>query len=122
MYRISRLGAMQQFHVARRLAPLLTAFGDIAAAKKVATDNMLQAIKPIASVLSTMSDEDVEYIIQTCLSVCERKQEINAANFVWANVQERTSKTICFQDIDMSIMVELTVAVIQENLGSFFPI
>lgn len=111
-YRIGRLDAKKQFHVARRLAPLLAGLGG---ALQAESKEFVQLVAPIADALSKMSDEDTDYVIDTCLAVVQRRQ-----NNQWASVVVRNGG-LMFQDIDMAQMLQLTVAVIQGNLGNFFP-
>lgn len=111
-YRIGRLDAKKQFHVARRLAPLLAGLGG---ALQGESKGFTQLVTPIAEALSKMSDEDTDYVIDTCLAVVQRQ-----SNNQWASVMVRNGG-LMFQDIDMAQMLQLTVAVVQGNLGNFFP-
>lgn len=117
-YKTGRLNAFQQFHVTRRLAPILgtlvQALGAQAAEEVSKKDMMLLMFTPVADALSSMSDEDTNYILNTCLRVCQRQQPGG-----WADVLSPQG-ALMFQDIDMACMLQLTVAVIQENLGNFF--
>lgn len=109
-YAIGKLNAKQQFHVARRLGPALVALATGFTAS--AEDDSLLKFKPIAEALARMSDEDSEYILDTCLAVCSRKQEKGFAK-VMANGQ------MMFADIDLAVMIQLTAAVVKENLENF---
>jgi hypothetical protein len=111
MYRIGRMDAKKKFHVARRLAPLLSAWSS---AKPGA--DMMQSLGPIADALSRMSEEDTDYVLDACLAVCQREQP----NGQWAPVCT-TSGRMMFQDIDMPEMVQLAVNAVRENLAAFFP-
>jgi len=111
-YRIGRIDARKQFHVARRLAPLLAGLGDAASLNG---DGFAKFLGPIADALSHMSDDDVDYVLDACLSVCHRVQP----NGQGAQVMTRSG--LMFQDIDMGQMIQLAVKVIQSNLGGFFP-
>lgn len=111
-YRIGRIDARKQFHVARRLAPLLAGLGDASSLKG---DGFAKFLGPIAEALSHMSDDDVDYVLDACLSVCHRLQ----GNGQGAPVITRSG--LMFQDIDMGQMIQLSVKVIQSNLGGFFP-
>lgn len=118
-YRVGKLNAMQQFHVARRLAPALWALGVAAQSAEKAvsltdTDSLL-ALEPVAESISKMSDSEVDYVLQTCLSVVSRQESKG-----WAKVQA-SNGGLMFEDIDMSTMMQLTFTVIRENLGNFFP-
>lgn len=114
-YQIGKLDAFKQLHLARRLAPCLFALG------KVSSENLdiegsaaLALMGPIAEALSKMDDNDVNYIVTTCLNVCERQQSQGFARVM-------NGSNLMFQDIDLSIMMQLAIAVIKENLGNFFP-
>ena len=111
-YRIGRLDAKKQFHVARRLGPILAGLGESAGKS---ADTLPAQIAPIAGALSKMSDEDVDYVLDACLGVCHRVESIGQ----YAPVMARGG--MMFSDIDMGQMVQLAVAVIQGNLRSFFP-
>jgi hypothetical protein len=135
-YKIGRLDTFTQFHIARRLAPLLANLG--AAMKDAAPmleDKFKQqeskgtesdeasaaalsvAVGPIADTLSKMSDDDVDYILHKCLAVCQREIAPNR----FAPVQLRNGTRLMFEDIDMPVLLGLTINTIQDNLSSFFP-
>lgn len=117
-YQIGRLPAMSQFHVTRRIAPVLASMGvSVVSALRSGGDvdeSNLSAIMGTASELvAKMSNEDVEYVIFTCLSVVRKRQGDR-----WAAVVN--GRNFQFQDMDMPLMLRLTVAVLKENMGSFF--
>lgn len=127
-YRIGKLDAFKQFHITRRLAPILFALGQgmssLAPEKQVtegaeqvvqagAEEAIFKAFRPIADVLAKMSDEDTEYVLAQCLNVCSKQQGSG-----WAPV--RVAGRLMFEDMSMQVMMRLTVATIQENLGNFF--
>ena len=97
---------------ARRIAPLLAGLGDVL---KEDAKGFSKIISPIAEALSRMSDDDTDYVIDACLLVVQRKQ-----GETWQSVVARNG-SLMFDDIDLPAMLQLTVAVIQQNLGSFFP-
>lgn len=109
-YRIGRIDARKQFHVARRLAPLLAGIVPDKSAVGFAA-----FLGPLSHTLSGMSDEDVDYVLDICLGVCQRIQ----ANGHPAPVMVRGG--LMFEDIDMGQMIQLAVKVIQESLSGFFP-
>ncbi|WP_343724939.1 phage tail assembly chaperone [Herbaspirillum huttiense] len=111
-YRIGRLDARKQFHVARRLAPVLAGLSGGAAK---AGASLVAQLMPIADALSKMADEDVDYVLDSCLAVCQRAQQ--GGQFAAVTVP---SGGLMFQDIDMAQMIQLTVAVIQGNMAGFF--
>lgn len=141
VYQVGRMPPMKQFHVSRRLAPLAFAFGaglisneSISGAlskgapvpeaapegdtppaeddmlKDVAGKDLLTAFEPVTMVLAGMKDEDVEYVFKTCLGYVKRQQ----GNAGWAAIQAGNG-ALMFDDIDMNVMMQLTIAVIKEN-------
>ena len=120
LYRIGKLDAFKQFHVARRLAPIQLAMGlsagEMMAKGAEANETaMLGAIMgPIAEIVAKMPEDDVNYILRTCLAVCTRSQGENK----WARVM--VDANLMFADIDMTHMMRLTIEVVKENLGGFF--
>lgn len=119
-YRIGKLDAFKQFHVSRRIAPviprLVPAFMKMTAAGGAAQDMgaISEALAPFADALAEMPDASAEYVIATCLSVVQRRQ-----NSSWSPVWSVTGNTIMFDDMDLSTMLPLVVRVIKDNLGSF---
>lgn len=122
-YAIGEMPAMDQFHVARRLAPLFGSaidvfIGMLSGGEKLdaltATINALTT-PSVMQALASMKDEDGEFIIRKCLSVVTRKQDKG-----WAKVTT-AGGTLMFQDIRLKDMLELTAHVITENFDDFFP-
>lgn len=112
-YKIGKLNAIQQFHITRRLAPSLWALAEASGSAPSNSDPIL-ALKPVAQAVSQLSDEDSEYVLHTCLGVVMRDQKGQWAR-VWAK-----GGGLMFDDIDLQVMMQLTFAVIRENLGNFF--
>lgn len=121
-YRIGKLNAMQQWHVARRWMPVAMATGaglmnaDATPNDAAAGDAMVAILSGMVDALAKMSEADSDYVMNTCLGVCYRKQAEQFAPV-------RSAGGIMFQDIDVSIMVRLALAVIKEHrLGDFMSI
>lgn len=118
-YSIGRLGAMQQFHVSRRIAPivptLIPVFLRVRASGKPLTEDLAGlaiALQPLADGLAALKDEDAEYVIGTCMTTVQRQQATG-----WARVW--SGKEPMFDDMDLSVTLPLVVQVITENLGPF---
>jgi hypothetical protein len=111
-YRSGKLDAFKQFHVSRRLAPVLSGMASLAESPQTDFTELLQ---PVAEAIAHMPDSDCDYILQTCLSVVQRQQG-NA----WANVYAPNTKALMFDDVDLSTMLQIAVKVIQDNLAGFF--
>lgn len=113
-YRIGKLDARTQFHVARRLAPLLAGIGKTLNQPKN-KDDLFSTFGPLADALSSMSDEDTDYVLDKCLSVVHRAQGNQFAPVMTTNGR------MMFDDIDLPSMMQLAVTVVRENIGGFFP-
>jgi hypothetical protein len=111
------MGAKVQFHVLRRLSPLMDAFRSVMQARGATKpENMLEALTPLARELSALPDADCDYVFDECLSLVSIKRG-NA----WQPVWDRGSHALMHEDITMSAMLMVTVSVIQESLASFLP-
>lgn len=119
-YQVGKLPALTQLHVARRLMPCMAALAKVAPkAEEIPTEGdaenlMNEVIGSAGTALSKMPDEDVEYIIKTCLKVCYYKQPTGWVPMV--NVQGHITNA----DLQLGDLLGVTLAVIRENLGGFF--
>lgn len=121
-YRIGALTPRQQFHILRRLAPVA------ASVAKIIADNMKKGpvveadlerlLVPLTATLNELKDEDADHIINNCLGVCQR-QEGTKEQPTWAPVMGPKGQ-LMFADIRLPEMMQLVIAAITENLGSFF--
>lgn len=115
-YRIGKLDALQQFHVARRLAPILATMGitlhQLSSGAGMSLEDFMPALGPVSEIMSQMSDADTNYIIFSCLAVTQREQSGK-----WAPVVN--GQSLMFQDLDLPAMMRLVVEVLKENLGDF---
>lgn len=141
-YRGGTMPAKQQFHIARRLAPILTvlakeAVGDNpnllageqqseappeqdgagnGALTPAAAASFFGVAQQFAEAVRDLSDKDCDYVIDACMGVVQRKQGDR-----YVAVWNKSANMPQFSDIDLPTMMQLTVAVIQDNLGSFMP-
>lgn len=115
-----KLSAMDQFHVSRRIMPIIPALLPIYQQLKAAGDSPLSgdlgkladAMQPLSEVMAHMDDKDAEYIIAKCMAVVKRKHMDN-----WASVWSGAG--LMFDDMDMSIVLPVVIRVIQDSLGPF---
>lgn len=117
-FKCGKMGAFQQFHVARRLAPILgslkEAFASAGAGKGMTDGELLEVIfEPMANAISRMSDEDAEYVLNACLDTVQMQQ-----GTVWVRI--RSGKQMMFDFIGLPEMMQITVAVLQDNFANFF--
>lgn len=119
-YNIGNLDTFTQFHVGRRIMPIvgrvLPAI-PILIAEGVTEEQRILLVAPmVAGELSQMTDADSEYVIHKCLAVVKRKDETGG----WAKMMD--GRSLMFQDIKLNTMIGLVLAVIKENMGDFFTI
>jgi hypothetical protein len=132
-FRISKLSAIQQFHLQRKIAPLipplipvflrvsrsLAAAADKEKRKNVVIEDMgsiAELAQPFADGLAGMKDADAEYVFSTALSAVQFK----STEKDWAPVWSVSAKAPMFQDfMDMAMMIRLIVRVIMDSLGPF---
>lgn len=121
-YRIGKLDAFKQLHVSRKIAPIIPTLIPIfvslskEGAKADDLGSMADILGPFADGIASMKDSDAEYVLSTCLSAVQRRSADGVAYVpVWA-AQQNVSR---FDDMDLGVMLQLTVRVIQESLSSF---
>jgi len=120
-YRIGTLDAVRQFHVTRKLGPVLTGLmegREKARESKDADgeDAFLKMLSPVIEQIGKLTQEDSEYVLFTCLSCVSRK----VADEKWVRVMN--GNRLQFEDIKMPAMMRLAFEVIKENLGDFFAV
>jgi len=143
-FRIGKLNAFQQFHLSRKVAPmiptLIPVFLKLEAsaqaakaaqqANPVATEvppngaalnplsgdlgALAELMQPFAEGIASMPDETAEFILSTCLAAVQRKQ-----GSTWSPVWNTKQNVCMFDDIDIGLMLKLAVRVITESLGPF---
>lgn len=125
-YRTAKIDAMRQFHLSRKIAPIIPALIPVFAklaesqkaegAKPLSSDlaTMANLFEPFAEAIAGMSDEAAEYVMGTCLSVVQRQQ-----GTTWSPVWSDRQKVCMFDDIDAGVMVQLAAFVVRESLGPF---
>ena len=94
---------------------LQSVFDNLQRRGKLTEADLLAIMEPVMGVVAKMSNEDVEFVIMTSLQVVQRKQ-----GDLWARIMN--GKSFQFQDITMPQMIQLTVAVVKENLSDFFAV
>lgn len=113
-YKIEQLDALTQFHVVRRLAPVLGKIIPALNEARAGTD--LSFFETLSMAVSEMTDEDANYCIFTLLKRVKRKQ---AQGLGWAAVTAGNQQ-IMFSDIDITVMLQIVAKAIQFNFSDFF--
>lgn len=121
-YRIKKLDAIAQWHLNRKIAPLvpplIPVFMKIARAGGVKGDieGISGLLGPFADGIASMSDEASEYVINTCLSAIQREVSAN----VWMPIWAPGARISSFAELnDLSKVIPLVVKVIWDALGPF---
>lgn len=128
VYRTCRMSAFQQLHVTRRILPLLAKIPDmigktleeiVADPQMVITWVMenLGEIKldVIAETIAGLNQEDVDYILNTCLDSTQIKDPQGTG---WGRI--RQNGVVMYNHIVMHEMLGIAANVIKDNLGDFF--
>lgn len=147
-YQIGRLNAMQQFHVSRRIAPIIPSmipvlmkfYAEIERTRNAAANAALGALAAGEDAPSSVEQRDVLGLVDTIAPVLQPFADALAglkdedAEYVfgtclsvverqhqngWAKVWSAAHKTSMFDDMDIGSMLPLVVRVVVENLGPF---
>ncbi len=118
-YSIGKMPLLAQFHVGRRLGPLLITMGISVSdlregASKLNAADLAPMMVPIMEIMARMSDEDSNYIITTSLQVVKR--DAGGGKFAPAFTPDGTP---AYMDIDLPVMMRLVMDALKENLGNF---
>lgn len=114
-YAVARLDAFKQLAVARRLGPFVTAFFDTIAVAVGPTP--FAAYEPILKAIGQMSDDDANFVLNTCLSVVTRQAEGATG---WQKILPAPG-VLQFADITPSDMLQITGKVLEAHkIAGFF--
>jgi hypothetical protein len=106
-YRIGKLPAKAQFHIARRLLPLLSSLSDL-------TGGEAKALEAIGRAIGALSDAEADYVLFGLLRAVSRRIEGGGWSAVVAG-----EASLAYDDINMMTMLKLAGEVFRENLGDF---
>jgi hypothetical protein len=112
-YRAGKIDARAQFHIVRRLAPVL---GEIAPAAAGGKLGGLDALPPLANAIAKLSDADADYCLFGLLAVVSRKQPQGTG---WGPVTT-TGNLLMYDDLDMVGMLQLAWKALEFNMQGFF--
>lgn len=124
-FRFDKLPAMQQFHVSRKISPLIPPLLPIfvqiqkdtssGVSVKDDLDKIAPMLQPFADGLAQMSDEASEYVFNACLGIVRYKHGDN-----WIPLWSTTGKVVMVEELnDPSLLLRLVVRVIQDSLAPF---
>lgn len=125
-FQLSKIDPFKQFHIVRRLGPIL---GDIIpVAQKIkaiqvdgekSQEQMLNEIgmlaKPLMKGFSELSDDDANLILfGLCSSVSMHQEQFKT----WAKISD--GKRLMFEDLDLSELLQIAGRAFMYNLSGFF--
>lgn len=116
-YRAGKIPARTQHHLVRRLAPFASTFTVLKEPAKIQKDPSL-LIGVMGEALAKMSDEDSDFIFDTCLRVVEYKQGESG----WQKLHVGAgSNRLMFTDVETNLLSQYLIIgyVLQDSLGPF---
>lgn len=124
-FKLSKIDAIRQFHIVRRIAPilkdLLPVMGTIAKSK---LDSLNEEQKleefgriagPIMQGLSNLSDSDADFVLYRLLASVEIEQPQFHS---WSAVA--TESGVKMQDLELPVLLQLAGRALMYNLAGFF--
>lgn len=113
-YRAGQMDARRQFHVMRRLLPLVKEVPQLVNPQA----DPLASLGPLLASLGSMADAEFDYVIDACLSVVQRQDHSTAT---WAPIVA-SNGMIVYDDIkdDLGALTQIMIPVIKGNLEGFF--
>ncbi len=127
-FKLCKIDAFKQFHIVRRLGPLLgelaPALGTFAKSKGQASflseseklDEFAKLLTPLMTGLSKLTDEDANKVLFGLLSSVEI-QQMPVGN--WARLA--TDQAIMFSDLELPVLLQAAGRAFAYNLSGFFP-
>ena len=122
-YSANKINGMTQFHVSRRLAPLVGILpivtrgrkaGDVAS--PIPPEQVKEVMTEALRIIGEMKDEDVEYVLDACLKQVMRW---DVPTQQWFSVWNSQARKPMFDDVNMMTMMGICFHVIKASLGPF---
>lgn len=117
-FKLNKLDAFKQFHVMRKLAPILSDLIPLATKLSKLNDNdpeQLEALTPIMNGVAKLSDKDSEFILLGLCSAVEVQQQ-PVGN--WAFVAR--GETLMMQDLNLVVLFQIAIKAFMFNMSDFF--
>lgn len=127
-FKLRKIHAMKQYHIVRRIAPILAEFlpviqdivklskdkGDVNEAQKFEQIALLAA--PLLRGLSKLSDKDSDHVLYGLLTAVEMQQD----GMGWARLS--TGEQLMFDDLSLPILLQAAGRSFLYNLSDFFDV
>lgn len=124
-FQLNKVNAIKQFHIVRRMAPILTkmvpSIGKIKDNEKSKTElsdgekleHIAEVAIPFMDGFAKLSDADSEIVLYGLLSCVQVQQ---AGNWAWVVV----NSNLMFDDLDLPTMLQIAYKSFMFNLSGFF--
>lgn len=112
-YRATKLNAIEQFHIVRRLAPVIGRVAPLFKGAGGNDDN--KAFSAMAEAIAALPDADADYCIFGLLKAVTRKQDKGNG---WGAVT--VAGRLQYDDITLPAMLQIAWNALQHNLSNFF--
>lgn len=106
-YRANKMPAREQFHITRRLLPVISALAGSKQDESIMLDQLVSAI-------GKMSDTEADYVLFGILKHVERKV---GQGMGWSKVSTETA--LMYDDITMPAMMQIAFRCFKHNMGGF---
>ena len=124
-YKTGKIHAFKQFHIVRKMAPILKDLMPMASKlakiqksggtmEDLSEDQMLESMAPIVEGISKLSDKDAEWVLVNLLTCVEVKQEHGN----WAKLANENG--MMFDNIELPVLLQAAGRAFMFNLSGFF--
>jgi hypothetical protein len=120
-YRASKMDAMTQFNVIRKLAPIMEPLAEFISTPRGGNGGQANAVHmamPIIKAISELPEETTDYVIEMCMSRVRRDEGEGRG---WAKIWNDQARRPQMDDIDMVTMLMIVVQVLGGSFSAFFP-
>lgn len=127
-FKLSKINAMKQFHIVRRIAPILGELApNLVQISKTVKDSgtteddrleqIAQFVAPVMLGLSKLTDADANLVLMGLLSSVEMKQE---ATGNWSRVA--VDGNLMFDDLELPLLLQAAGRAFMFNMAGFFAV
>lgn len=124
-FKLSKVNAFKQFHIVRRVGPILaelmpamkelSKFQNANLSESEKLEGLAKVVSPIMNGLSKLSDTDADYVLMGLLEAVEMQQQQGN----WAKVVAGGSM-LMIQDLELPLLLQVAGRAFMFNLSGFF--
>lgn len=119
-FKVHKIDAFKQFHIVRRMAPILADLIPVAnklSKMKDAGDEQFEALAPIMNGLAKLTDEESNKVLIGLLSAIEMQQGEGGP---WARLVN--GESLMFQNLELPVMLQAAGRAFMFNMAGFFAV